>query len=537
MIFLPNGAIAKSQYDKSSLKSKLKLLDQMYSRLYNIIPNPDNRIRSEGMAVYDKTIDDPVVGGSIDTIMESVKSLEYKIEPNGANAKEIDIIKEFLINLIDDNIFGKIVNAMFYGNQYIDVVWDDSTGYLSPIIAESRPHEHFVYKLNEDQTNFELHYYPEGSFLNSIPIPNYKILVPTFKDTSKNPYGKGLLSSCYKSAFIKNNAWDLWAIFVEDHGMPKIDASISMGLANTLKSQFQLDDTQLVNMIQEQLQTLRQDGVFTHYEGISVNPLSTGKSDDGVTHKDLMDYCDKQIAILLLGHNGSSQSTPGKLGSEDMAYTVLDSRIRSYGNFVAANLNKLIAWFHELNFNVGKAPKIELYQKDGLSKYKQRAEVDQILTTMGLQLTADYFSENYNIDKKYIVGFSQASTTSEPPAPPPKKADVKKNHSCSCDHKFENASKMEESEDILDALDGLSEHIINLDEYQSIHDDTLAKIIKFVNSCDNYEDMQEGIIDLYPTLDYKKLRNILTNMMLISSVLGESIVNTEVEDGKTKDNK
>jgi phage gp29-like protein len=515
--------LAQNQADQAGLKKPLKTLDNLYNYLFSYVQNPDLKIRSKGIAVYDKTLADPVVQGCVDTIIQSIKALEYEIIANGQNKKEIDFINQVLMDLFEKGLRDHILMAVLYGNQYLELIWDNPDGFWYPVDISPRAHESFFYKKNVDTNAFELYVITEISATNGELVTPLKLLVPTFKASSSNPYGKGLLSNCYKSIFIKDNAWNFWSMFVEDHGTPKIDVEISTDLLNTLQREQNMSPDDVVLLIQEAAQNIRQNGNYTHLEGVKVTALQSGSSDNGITHEELMDYCDKQVAILLLGHNGSSQSTPGKLGSEDVALSVLSSRIQSYASFVEDNVNTLIKWIHNLNFGTGKAPQIRMFERDDVSMYKAKAEFIQILSGVGLSFTPEYYQDTFNIDKKYFN--ISAPKPPEPPATKEEEPDPDAAAGCNC-HSTLPMNFTAEEKTVKDAVKGIltieefAKYIETSDEFADVAKENIKPVMDFIESCSSYEDMLDGLLKVYPKVNKESFIDLLSRMMAIANIYG-----------------
>jgi len=249
-----------------------------------------------------------------------------------------------------------------------------------------------------------------------------------------------------------------------------------------------------------------------------------------------MNYCDKQVAILLLGHNGSSQSTPGKLGSEDVALSVLGSRIQSYSSFVEDNVNTLIKWIHDLNFGSGKAPQIRLFERDDVSMYKAKAEFIQILSGIGLSFTPDYYQDTFKSDKKYVT--ISAPKPADPPAPKQEEPDpdaaakqeepdpdAAAHSGCSCgsSHPIHLAA---EEKTVKDAIKGIltieefGKYIETSDEFEEVAKENIKPVMDFIESCSTYEDMLEGLFKVYPKVNKEGFIDLLSRMMAIANIYG-----------------
>lgn len=506
------------------LKDRLNLLDKAFQQFWSIIPNPDQKIRTKGIKIYERTLADPVVTGCADTIIQSVNALEFEIIQNDADSKEVELAKIILTNLFENDLIENLILGVLFGNMYLDLIWDYYDNKLVPISHSALPHSSFIYRPDKETKEIKLYVLTEDNPTYGEEVPKFKLLVPTFKASSDNPYGKGLLSNCYKSVFIKENALDFWAIFVEDHGTPKVEAQISDQLRNYMKDELQMDHHEILSSILADIQNLKQNGAFAHYEGLEVKSLASGSSNNGITHKDLMDFCDKQIAILLLGHNGSSQSTPGKLGSEDVAMFALNSRIMSYAAFVADYCNVLLKWIHEINYGLGKAPQIRFYEKDDVSMYKSKAEYLQILTNMGVKFNDDFYSDHFNLDKKYFT-VSEPVKDDPPTVQQPiddKKVDEKKKvqKQQSLQHLLSNNFAENSAKEEMDLLKEFGDYVVEHKEMKSAIDDISNSLIKFIKKHNSYDELLDSLYDYYPNVSTGKLQKLLSKILLIARTYG-----------------
>jgi phage gp29-like protein len=325
-------------------------------------------------------------------------------------------------------------------------------------------------------------------------------------------------------------------MFVEDHGTPKIDAEISSQLAKQLKDEYHWSDDLILAKIQEATETLRQNGVFTHFEGLKVAALATGNSDTGTTHLDLMNYCDMQNSILLLGHNGSSQATPGKLGNDTTALTILDIRRAAYANFVSNKLNSLLQWIYEINFGAGKAPEIEFYEKSDIATYKAKAEFVQILTATGVQFNDDFYQDEFNIDKKYFKSGpapaaqipGKETPPVDPPADDPNVDDPTVDDKQPAKVKNKTAAYMkadvakDAADDDLITLEKFGEYIQETKDFKDANDTLIDAIVSFVDKANSYEEMLHNLYDLFPNMPIDGLKDMVTRLLLVTRTFGNS---------------
>lgn len=406
VIYLPDGSTHKISSgifmnNDNSLNKYYSVARKIFEYFDKLIPNPDARLRSQGVAAYKDTEKDPVVRSCFNTIVDSVAALEWSIIGPDSIPQQIDAAYFLFEKLFKQEFRRVVLTALNYGIVFIDLIWSNDSVRL-PVEFAPLPYENLLYKRNDSTGHNELWALTKSNPISGELVPLYKIFAPVIDATYDNPYGRGALYYAFKSVFIKQNAVDFWAILLEDHGQPKVDAEITDKLYNFMKNvmNFSVDD--IIGNVQSQIETLRQNGYFTHFEGLNIKTLESGVADKGSSHHDLASYCDDMIRILYLGHTGTGVSTPGKLGSEQAAMKVLDIRATAYIDFLENSCNKLLQWVNDVNGWSAPAPSIVFFEKDDLNKYKEKLEVVKGLRECGIVFTEDYYAEEFNLDKSYF---------------------------------------------------------------------------------------------------------------------------------------
>jgi hypothetical protein len=389
------------KYNGSSLNQYYSITRKVFEYFDKLIPNPDHKPRSQGISAYKETEKDPIVKSCFNIVVDSVAALEWSIVGTDSSPQQIDTAYKIFETLFKRDFRRVVLKAINYGIQFIDLIWNnDSIRY--PEEFAPLPHEYLYFKRNEKTGKNELWALTKNNPTSGELVPEYKIFTPTIDATYDNPYGVGALYYAFKSVFIKQNAVDFWAILLEDHGQPKVDAEISDKLFHFMRNTLGLSQENIIGEIQTQIETLRQNGYFTHFEGLNIKTLESGITDKGTSHHDLATYCDDMIRILYLGHTGAGISTPGRLGSEQAAMKVLDIRATAYIDFLENACNNLLNWINQVNGFSNPAPRIVFFEKDDLNKYKEKLEVVKGLRECGLNFSEDYYAEEFNLDKSYF---------------------------------------------------------------------------------------------------------------------------------------
>jgi len=110
----------------------------------------------------------------------------------------------------------------------------------------------------------------------------------------------------------------------------------------------------------------------------------------------------KEIATVILGHEGSMQSTPGRLGAEKAAINVRTDIIDSCIFLVEQTYNQIYQYSHELNFAGKDHPLIHFYEKDNIDDYLKKAQYVNTLKLAGVNFSKEFYIENFNLDEGYF---------------------------------------------------------------------------------------------------------------------------------------
>ncbi len=125
----------------------------------------------------------------------------------------------------------------------------------------------------------------------------------------------------------------------------------------------------------------------------NIEMLKSDKSSSSKLFGDFYDICTKQINKIFLGHSGSLDSTPGKLGGENNIQDVRTDILQNDKALIAETVNKLIRHlciingFGEVQFRWQTEPHIE----------NARINRDAKLQAMGVTFSMDYLKRTYNL--------------------------------------------------------------------------------------------------------------------------------------------
>lgn len=516
IIFLPNGqphTVNNAASNTSGMPSRVMLKElatrdtvEWINRWISVLPNPDPVLEEHGekWEVYESTMRDPRLFGMFENgRLNAVLSKEWEIVKARSSAEETKVIQQLAEKLINRNIISSILKAKFYGFQPIEILWNKSKYWL-PEKMLPRPQRYFVY---DTQNKLKLLTLSEP--LKGIDVPEYKFIVPTYNDDFDHPYGRALLSICFWYIFLKKSVLQFWSIFTEDYGMPKIDGSFDPKIANTAK----MEPQEFANYFHEQLIQMRQNGVITHMQGSEIKMLDNARSSQDI-YESFIKQINTELSITILGHEGSSQSTPGRLGNDNTAMEVREDIVNADCKFIEDVFQQVFRMVHQLNFNGKDIPRLRFYQKDDIEQYKLKAEKDSTLALLGVKFNEKYIEEEYNIPKRY---FTINNTPEQPKAS--ENEQPEQNRTINSD--YMNLD-IENADTDFNTLEKFSDEIIKSKEFDEAFKEVYKPIFDLIEQTDDYNEMLKLLYDKYSEMNFDKLTELTSKFMAIARLYGDN---------------
>ena len=346
-----------------------------------LLENPDKVLRKTGkdIQVYDDVLSDPHVYACVQSRKSGVMSKEYDIDQYESDKSIVDFIEGIFNNFDISELTRIILDAPLYGYQPIEIIWEIVDGKYIPVKLHKRPRQYFKY--NKDRHLMFVDDYGRESI-----VPEYKFIVPSYEASIDNPYGMPLLSKCYWSVVLKNDVRKFWSIMTEKFGMPWVKVNYS---------NHDYTDKDAVDVLKDSLFDMVQDAIVLLPEGTDFDIVSGNNKGSSEVYKDFIQGCKEDISEVLLGHTSATTSTPGKLGNEGMAISVVDRIIDSDKRLVESTCNTLIKMIVELNFTSKLYPKFRFYEEADINI--ERANRDAILSEkMNVRFTKDYIKREFN---------------------------------------------------------------------------------------------------------------------------------------------
>ena len=499
-----------SEPQKGSLSAEIATRDRSidFYSLGMYLPNPDPVLKKMGkdIKVYTELLSDAHVGGCAISRKAGVKKLLWDIDRGKAKSRQAKFVTDAVKALDIKRIIGEILNAAFFGYQPLEVMWDNGPSW-TPDDVVGKPQDWFVF----DEQN-RLRFRTKTNYMEGEELPDRKFLLAQHEATYANPYGFADLSRCFWPATFKKGGWKFWVKFIEKYGMPWPVGKLPRG-------QDQKDYDSLADILEKMVQ----DGiaVIPDDSSIAFVEATSSKGASGSIHRELIQECKTEISVALLGHAGSSLSTPGKLGGEDQAGEVRSDRADDDKGMVEETLNTLIKWIAFYNFSERvELPRFILYEEEDVDK--ALAERDKILTDTGVKFTPGYYVKAYGLDESdFEVGTPPSPQPGfySPQLPPNTRGGALSFSDFaapSLAHAPHSADAAYPDQAALDKAIGAMDPAVLKKQMEGV----LKPVFDMIAKGTSYEEIRGQLADIFPNMKDKVIQEMLGRAIFVSELWG-----------------
>ncbi|MGV3629147.1 MAG: DUF935 domain-containing protein [Betaproteobacteria bacterium] len=333
--------------------------------------------------IYREVLRDWHVKATLAQRQLAVVARSWEVEPGGnadIDKAAANFLKEQLKRASWDRVTAGMFYGVFYGFAVAEILWGNDGRYVTIDAIKVRDRRRFAF-----DGAMRLRLLTSANMNPGELLPERKFWhYCTGADHSDEPYGLGLAHWLYWPVFFKRNSIKFWLIFLEKFGQPTAKGTYPGGATASEKSR-----------LLEALQAISTDAGVIIPDGMAIELIEAARS--GVAdYKAMSEVMDQAIAKVVLGHVGSIESTPGKLGGESNARDVRQDLIKADADLLCESFNAGPArWLTEWNFPGAAAPRVWRQVEKGQDLLK-RAQVDKALHGMGWEPESiDYINETY----------------------------------------------------------------------------------------------------------------------------------------------
>lgn len=402
----------------------------------------------------------------------------WGVEPGDSSRRAqlaADRLKRVLQQLPWDDITQKMLSALLYGFAAAEILWatDGSEITISSIKVRNRRRFGFL-------PNGELRLRTLEDSTNGMALPAGKFWAFSCgADHDDEPYGLGLGHYLYWPVFFKKNGLKFWLTFLEKFGQPTAVGRYPASSSDDEKSR-------LLNA----LASIQSNTAIRIPDSMMIELLEAKRSGTA-DYTDLYDRMNAAISKIYLGHSGSADSTPGRLGGEDDASDIRADLVRADADLICQSFNCTVArWLTFYNDGPDVAPPKVWRDVSQPEDLKSCADKDRVLFDLGFAPRLDYISDKYG-DNYDFVGTGRSTNQI------PKSDSVQTSL----------GAEFSEAERQLSAVDPNTDRL-NIEGAQAgkILVDKIFSLVEKANSLPNLRDI---LLDAYAELDASELADVM----------------------------
>ena len=407
---VPSGEVARYTSDPYNLSSIYMFgSSSPFTGTGNTIvrPNDDLLISKGGnraLVVYQRLLYDEQVQACFRKLLQEVTSRpwyvqEYSDKPGDLAVR--DFVAEVLEEMDIDALYTGMAEAIIAGFSVGEIMWKKTKRGVIPFDVRMRDQRRFVFQEQEDaKEGFTMRCLTFNRMFEGVELPQRKFIVSRYYVSHQgDPYGSALGRILYPLVKFRRRAIESYVLYGDRYATPTAVAKAPLSAS-----------TRELDTLYGHLSNLSQETAMILPEGYELEFLNPSGSPE--VFKNLIDYIDKEIALVLCGENEAGQAEAGSRASSQVANTVRVVRASEISENLSKTLTQtLVRWIVDLNFGT-----------DVASPYLTREfRIEESMLTMpdvALMIQSGYTPRKEWIERHFRVELQQKETEEAPSAPP-----------------------------------------------------------------------------------------------------------------------
>ena len=456
--------------------------------LGTILPDPDVILAKAGhpsYEIYRQILTDSKVCACVEQRKAGCLAMLWDIQGDDSNAKAVEIIRQMLQRLDMPQIISNILDAVLWGFQPLEVMWQVVGGLFLPVDIIAKPSHWFRFTADN-----ELRFLSTNERYHGEELQPRKFLLAQHHKEYTNPYGEKVLTKCFWPVTFKKAAWKWWVNSTEKFGSPFIVGKVPRG---TDKAEIDQLNEELQALVQDVTAVLPNDTAIEIMDGQAARSSGSGSS----PHHELIEQCNAEIALAILGQTLTTEvGSNGSYAASKTHNDVRENITAGDKRMVEQTIQKLVEWICELNWPGCIPPKFSMWNEEDVDK--EQAERDKTLTETGIKFTKSYYVKTYGLTNDDFEIADQASAPGAMFAAPDLSRHLK------------GVKREFEPEDF--QLDGAK-----VSEFGKA---LIGPIIKLIGEGQSYDEVREAIETAYPELNTDDLEEALARAFYVAAVEG-----------------
>jgi phage gp29-like protein len=317
-----------------------------------IVRSSDDLIIQKGgnraLSVYQRLLLDEQVQGSFSKLLQEITSRPWFVEEYSEKPGDLavrDFVAETLAELPVDEIYKGLAEAVIVGFSVGEVMWKKTRRGVIPFDVRMRDQRRFVFQEAEDSlTGFTMRCLTFNRMFEGVELPARKFIVNRhWSQHNGDPYGSGVGRLLYPLVKFRRRALESYVLYGDRFATPTAVAKAPLSAS-----------TAEIDTIYDLISNLSQETAIVLPEGFDLN--FADPSGNPEVFKNLIDYLDKEISLLICGENEAGAAEAGSRASSQVANVVRIVKASELSEIVSHLLTKtLVRWIVDLNFGVDVA--------------------------------------------------------------------------------------------------------------------------------------------------------------------------------------
>ena len=412
---VPSGEVARYTSDPYNLSSIYMFgSSSPFTGQGNTIvrPNDDLLIQKGGnraLIVYQRLLYDEQVQACFSKLMQEVTSRPWYVQQYSDKPGDLavrDFVAEVLEEMPLDDIYKGMAESLITGFSVGEIMWKKTKRGVIPFDVRMRDQRRFVFQESEDaQTGFTMRCLTFNRMFEGVELPQRKFIVSRYYVShTGDPYGTSLGRILYPLVKFRRRAIESYVLYGDRYATPTAVAKAPLSAS-----------TRELDTLYGHLSNLSQETAMILPEGYELEFVVPSGSPD--VFKQLIEYIDKEISLILCGENEAGQAESGSRASSQVANTVRVVRASEISEMLSHTLTQtLVRWIVDLNFGTDVAAPV-LTREFRIEESPLTMPDVSLLIQSGYTPRKEWIERHFRVeleDKKEGEGAEDEPTTFDP---------------------------------------------------------------------------------------------------------------------------
>ena len=351
---VPTGEVARYTSDPYNLSSLYMFgSSSPFTGTGNSLVRPqDDLLLAKGgnraLIVYQRLLFDEQVQACFRKLTQEVTSRPWYVQQYSDKPGDLavrDYVAEVLEEMPLDDIYIGMAEALITGFSVGEIMWKKTKRGVIPFDVRMRDQRRFVFQESEDaHTGFTMRCLTFNRMFEGVELPQRKFIVSRYYVSHNgDPYGSALGRILYPLVKFRRRAIESYVLYGDRYATPTAVAKAPLSAS-----------TRELDTLYGHLSNLSQETAMILPEGYELEFVTPSGSPE--VFKNLIDYIDKEISLVLCGENEAGQAEAGSRASSQVANTVRVVRASELSEMLSHTLTQtLIRWIVDLNFGMDVA--------------------------------------------------------------------------------------------------------------------------------------------------------------------------------------